>query len=65
MKLLRTIALDPSDTFVFDAAAEPGEWAVSGAFRFYDRDPAALTGKDRAAFRSGFVGVQSWGWSTL
>ena len=65
MTLLRTIALDPSDTFVFDVAAEPGDWAVSGAFRFYDRDPAALAGKDRAAFRGGFLGVQSWGWSTL
>jgi hypothetical protein len=65
VKLLRTIALDPSDTFVFDVAAEPGDWAVSGAFRFYDRDPAALTGKDRAAFRGGFLGVRSWGWSTL
>jgi len=65
VKLLRTIALDPSDTFVFDVAAEPGEWAVSGAFRFCDRDPATLTGKDRAAFRSGFLGVRSWGWSTL
>ena len=65
MKLLRTIALDPSDTFVFDVAAEPGDWAVSGAFRFCDRHPAALTGKDRTAFRSGFLGVQSWGWSTL
>jgi Family of unknown function (DUF6505) len=65
VKLLRTIALDPSDTFVFDVAAEPGDWAVSGAFRFCDRDPAALTGKDRAAFRAGFLGVQSWGWSTL
>jgi Family of unknown function (DUF6505) len=65
VKLLRTIALDPSDTFVFDAAAEPGDWAVSGAFRFCDRDPATLTGKDRSAFRSGFLGVPSWGWSTL
>jgi hypothetical protein len=65
VKLLRTIALDPSDTFVFDVAAEPGDWAVSGAFRFCDRDPARLTGKDRSAFRSGFLGVQSWGWSTL
>ena len=65
MKLLRTIALDPSDTFVFDVAAEPGDWAVSGAFRFCDRDPATLTGKDRSAFRSGFLGVRSWGWSTL
>lgn len=65
MKLLRTIALDPSDTFVFDVAAEPGDWAVSGAFRFCDQDPARLAGKDRSAFRSGFLGVQSWGWSTL
>jgi hypothetical protein len=65
VKLLRTIALDPSDTFVFDVPAEPGDWAVSGAFRFCDRDPAELSGKDRSAFRGGFLGVQSWGWSTL
>ena len=65
MKLLRTIALDPSDTFVFDVPAEPGEWAVSGAFRFCDKDPSALQGKDRWAFRGGFLGLQSWGWSTL
>ncbi|MGY4625542.1 hypothetical protein ACVWY3_003298 [Bradyrhizobium sp. USDA 4486] len=65
VKLLRAIALDPSDTFVFDAAAEPGEWVVSGAFRFCDQDPVTLSGKARAAFRSGLLGVQSWGWSTL
>jgi hypothetical protein len=65
MKLLRTIALDPSDTFVFDPPAEPGEWAVSGAFRFWNEDPAKLEGKARSAFRSGFLGLRSWGWSTL
>ena len=65
MKLLRTIRLDPSDTFVFDHAAEPGEWAVTGAFMFADDDPAKLEGKARAAFRSGFLGVASLGWSTL
>jgi hypothetical protein len=65
MKLLRTIALDPSDTFVFDVAAEPGDWAVSGAFRFCDRDLEKLSRKEWSAFRSGFLGVQSWGWSTL
>lgn len=65
MKLLRTIRLDPSDTFVFENPAEPGEWAVSGAFEFWDRDLGALTGKDRAAFRSGFLGVSSMGRSTL
>jgi Family of unknown function (DUF6505) len=65
VKLLRTIRLDASDTFVFGAAAEPGEWAVSGAFAFWDKDPATLDGKKRAAFRSGFLGVNSLGWSTL
>ena len=65
VKLLRTIRLDPSDTFVFEKAAEPGEWAVSGAFVFWDRDPAALEGKARSAFRGGFLGVASLGWSTL
>jgi hypothetical protein len=65
VKLLRTIRLDASDTFVFDAAAQPGEWAVSGAFVFWHKDPATLDGKARAAFRSGFLGVNSLGWSTL
>ena len=65
MKLLRTIRLDPSDTFVFDRAAEPGEWAVSGSFVFLNEDAAALEGKARSAFRGGFLGVQSLGWSTL
>ena len=40
LKFPRTIRLDPSDTFVFERAAEPGEWAVSGAFVFWNRDPA-------------------------
>jgi hypothetical protein len=65
MKLLRTIRLDPSDTFVFDPPAEPGEWAVSGAFVFWNQDASALEGKARSEFRSGFLGVESLGWSTL
>ncbi|MFX8708355.1 DUF6505 family protein, partial [Acinetobacter baumannii] len=46
-------------------AAEPGEWAVSGAFVFWDGDPATLGQKQRVALRSGFLGVNSLGWSTL
>jgi hypothetical protein len=65
VKLLRTIRLDPSDTFVFEQAAEPGEWAVSGTFIFWDVKPEQLAGKARAAFRGGFLGVDSFGWSTL
>jgi len=65
LKLPRTIRLDPSDTFVFARAAEPGEWAVSGAFVFWDRDPATLEVKERTALRSGLLGIDSLGWSTL
>jgi len=65
LKFPRTIRLDPSDTFVFERAAEPGEWAVSGAFVFWNRDPAALDQKQRVALRSGFLGIDSLGWSTL
>ncbi len=65
MKLLRTIRLDPSDTLVFPAAAEAGEWAVSGTFAFFDAELEAITGRERAAFRSGFLGVPSLAWSTL
>jgi Family of unknown function (DUF6505) len=65
MKLLKTIRADRSDTFIFDNAAASGEWAVSGAFVFAQQDPLSLTGKARAAFRGGFLGVDSFGWSTL
>lgn len=65
LKFPRTIRLDPSDSFVFDRAAEPGEWAVSGAFMFWNRDLTALGPKQRVALRSGFLGIDSLGWSTL
>ena len=65
MKLLRTIQLDASDSFVFDRAAAPGEWAVSGAFAFLNRDIPTLRGKTRTAFRAGFLGIGSLGRSTL
>ncbi len=65
IKLPRTIRLDPSDTFVFEHPAESGEWAVTGSFLFWDSDIAGLAGKARAAFRSGFLGVTSFGFSTL
>ena len=65
MKLLRTIRLDASDSFVFEKAAEPGEWAVSGAFAFAHCEPLNLRGKARTAFRAGFLGLDSLGRSTL
>lgn len=65
MKAPRTIRLDPSDTFVFARAAEPGEWAVPGGFLFHGADASAFQGKERAAFRAGFLGIASFGFSTL
>ncbi|MDX2266040.1 MAG: DUF6505 family protein [Hyphomicrobiales bacterium] len=65
VKLLRAIRLDPSDTFVFAKPAEPDEWLVSGAFLFDAAAVEALDPKARVAFRSGFLGVRSFGFSTL
>lgn len=70
MKLPRCLQLDPSDRFVFERAAAPGEFAVSGAFVFRPvlasaEGASGLTHKARVALRSGFLGVASLGWSTL
>ena len=65
LKLPRTLRLDASDTLVFAEAAEPGEWAVTGSFLFFDAAPDRLTPKERIAFRSGFLGIASFGFSTL
>jgi hypothetical protein len=64
-RLPRTIRLDPSDRHIFAPAAEPGEWAVPGTFLFWGRAPDSLTRKQAIAFRSGFLGVDSFGHSTL
>ena len=63
--LLRTIQLDPSDKILFSPAAEPGEWAVPGGFLFHGRQIDSLTRKERVAFRSAFLGISSFGFSTL
>lgn len=65
MRFPRTIRLDDSDEHVFDVAAAPGELAVSGAFAFADLDDGAVKGKPRQAFANGFLGLDSFGRSTL
>jgi len=65
MKFLRTVRLDDSDTRIFEKVSEPGEWAVPGSFAFLDVDASELTGKQLQAFKSGFLGTRSFGWSTL
>jgi Family of unknown function (DUF6505) len=65
MRLLRTIRLDASDAQVFERAAVDGEWAVPGAFAFAHTPPDDLRGKPGQAFAHGFLGTESFGWSTL
>lgn len=67
MKFLRVTRLDDSDEHVYAPAASVGELAVTGTFvfTFADDDPETLTGKPRQAFRTGFLGLESFGWTTL
>ena len=65
MKFPRTIRLDVSDLQVFEQTAEPGEWALPGTFAFADRDPQDMSGKMQQAFRHGWLGLESFGWSSL
>lgn len=65
MKFLRTIRFDMSDDNVFDVAAPPEEWAVSGGSAFSGADPETLTGKTKQAFANGFLGIGSFGRSTF
>lgn len=60
-----TVRLDESDLHVYERAAEPGEWAIPGSFVFSGLDGAALTGKIAQAFATGFLGLASFGWSSL
>ena len=64
-KILRTIRFDGSDAFVFDKAAEPEEFAVSGAFAFAGLEDEAFKGKTRQAFANAFLGLDSFGRSTF
>lgn len=65
MRLARTIRIDESDARVYEPCAEPGEWAVSGAFAFSDWTEDMLVGKDRQAFANGWLGLESFGRSTF
>ena len=65
MKFLRVIRFDESDEAVFEKAAVPDEWAVSGGFAFSGITSEHLTGKTRQAFANGFLGLPSFGRSTF
>ena len=65
MKLARTIHFDDSDFNVFARPAETGEWAISGGFEFSNWTEGDLVGKARQAFANGWLGLESYGRSTV
>ncbi len=65
LRFPRVVRLDSSDAQVFERAAAPGEWAVTGSFAFAERPAETLDSKARLAFRSGWLGCESFGWASL
>lgn len=67
MKFPRVARLDDTDEHVYERAASVGEPAVPGTFHFTfsDRDPSTFEGKEKQAFRHGFLGTQSFGRCTV
>ena len=65
MRLARTLRFDDSDENVFEPAAQPDEWAISGAFEFSNWTAEMLTGKPRQAFANGWLGLESFGRATF
>jgi Family of unknown function (DUF6505) len=65
MRLPRAIQLDSSDRQLFDPPCDPGEWAIPGSFAFAGPDPTQLTGKAQIAFKSAWLGLTSFGHTTL
>ena len=61
MQFARTVRFDESDDNVFHRAAQPGEWAVSGGFEFWNWSEADISGKSRQAFTNGWLGLESFG----
>jgi hypothetical protein len=65
MKFSKTIRFDKSDLNVFEISSEEGEWAISGAFEYSNDTMISLKGKRKQSFSNGFLGLESYGRSTL
>lgn len=65
MKLARAIHFDDSDTRVFHSPARTGEWCISGGFEFSNWSQGDLEGKAKQAFSNGWMGLETFGRSSL
>lgn len=64
-RLPRAVRLDQSDLHVFERPCDVGEWAIPGSFAFAALDATVLTGKAQLAFKSAWLGLTSFGHTTL
>lgn len=66
-RILRAVRLDASDEHTYPLAARPGEWVAVGSFfwTLSEEEPKQLQGAERQAFRNGFLGIETFGWTTL
>ena len=65
MKFAKTIRFDKSDLNIFPLASEEGELAVVGTFNFYNLKQQDFNGKIKQAFSNGFMGCNTFGYSTF
>ncbi len=65
MKLARAIHFDESDIRVFHSPARTGEWCISGGFEFSNWTEGDLVGKAKQAFSNGWMGLETFGRSSL
>lgn len=64
-RLPRAVRLDQSDLHVFEHPCDVGEWAIPGSFTYAGLDPTHLEGKAQLAFKSAWLGLTSFGHTTL
>jgi hypothetical protein len=65
MRLPRIVRPGNGRLGAFVPAAAPGEWAVTGAFRFAHRDPATIRQRELQIFKHGWLGLESFGSGAL
>lgn len=65
MRFPRIVRPDRKGFAAFSPAAKPGEWAVTGAFRFAHRDPATIHHRELHVFKHGWFGLETFGGGAL
>ena len=65
MRFPRIVRPEQKGFAAFSPAARPGEWAVTGAFRFAHRDPATIRHRELPVFKHGWFGLETFGGGAL